>query len=655
MRAYGFVTSARAGRGSSGGSAASMAVATIVAVSMLVACRAASSPVDGPAPGPAKAEPDQGAVAMFRGDAAHSGVYAAASFRDVGGVAWTSHADGPVRSAAAIADGVVYVGGGDGVVRALDLTSGSELWRFDAGPAITSSPAVAGGHVIFATVAGRVHALSIADGEPVWSMDTSPFRPLRWGWDYFTPSPTVVGSTVVVAGGDGVLRALDLDTGATLLEVDLGTAIRSTPAFAEGFVFVGDVNGVVHAIDLATGDIRWRHETEGAALESSEFGFDRQTLQASAAVADGIVYIGSRDGHLYALGAVTGERLWTASYEPSWVSSSAVVTGGVVFTGTSDAHLVQALDARTGDLQWSVDVGSRVLGSPSMVGQALVVADEAGILRGLDPATGEEWWLYHGAGPFHSSPVARGGLLVLGDDAGVIHAIRGCGPSPRLAVYRDSAAARFATTPGSEELTDALAGRGYRVLDTPALGAFLEENLGSGIPSVVVFALDYLPDAVGPTQSDSLGLLRRYLDGGGKVVWLGLPPRAVVRDSAGTFVAYDATRATGITGVPFTDVEGGEYGAYPTETGTAWGVQRFQIGRLAVDPATVDRVLTTDPFGRASAWVSEFGGREGTGFVYLWGLGATPGLHDTVARVAEYGVMRATTGFAGPTDCGEGL
>ena len=67
--------------------------------------------------------------AMFRGDAAHSGVYDTQGMEQLGGVLWSVQTEGPIRSTPTVSGGIVYVGSSDGSLYALDRASGSRLWR----------------------------------------------------------------------------------------------------------------------------------------------------------------------------------------------------------------------------------------------------------------------------------------------------------------------------------------------------------------------------------------------------------------------------------------------------------------------------------------------------------------------------------------------
>jgi hypothetical protein len=101
-------------------------------------------------------------------------------------------------------------------------------------------------------------------------------------------SPAVADGGVYVGSSDGHLYAVDRATGAERWRVATGGSVFSSPAAVVGLVYVGNDGGVLFAVDAATGTERWRFETE-------------DSTRSSPAVLDGVVYVGSDDGHLYAL------------------------------------------------------------------------------------------------------------------------------------------------------------------------------------------------------------------------------------------------------------------------------------------------------------------------------------------------------------------
>jgi outer membrane protein assembly factor BamB len=90
-------------------------------------------------------------------------------------------------------------------------------------------------------------------------------------------------------------------------------------------------------------------------------------VAASPAVVGGVVYVGSWDGYEYALNASNGTMLWKAylgvaklsSCNPpaAGVTSSAAVVNGVVYVGGGDQYWY-ALNASTGAVLWKIDVGN---------------------------------------------------------------------------------------------------------------------------------------------------------------------------------------------------------------------------------------------------------------------------------------------------------
>jgi outer membrane protein assembly factor BamB len=69
---------------------------------------------------------------MFRGNAAHSGVYAASPGQALAGLQWRFMTDGDVVSSPTVVGETVFVGSGDGHLYAVDRATGTRKWAFDA-------------------------------------------------------------------------------------------------------------------------------------------------------------------------------------------------------------------------------------------------------------------------------------------------------------------------------------------------------------------------------------------------------------------------------------------------------------------------------------------------------------------------------------------
>ena len=122
-----------------------------------------------------------------------------------------------------------------------------------------------------------------------------------------------------------------------------GDRVHSSPAVANGVVYVGSDDHNVYALNASTGAKLWSYTTG-------------DVVDSSPAVANGVVYVGSYDGNVYALNASTGAKLWSYTTGAS-VYSSPAVANGVVYVGSDDGN-VYALNASTGAKLWSYTTGS---------------------------------------------------------------------------------------------------------------------------------------------------------------------------------------------------------------------------------------------------------------------------------------------------------
>ncbi|MFC1949888.1 PQQ-binding-like beta-propeller repeat protein [Chloroflexota bacterium] len=135
-------------------------------------------------------------------------------------------------------------------------------------------------------------------------------------------------------------------------------------------------------------------------------------VHSSAAVVDGILYIGSRDRNFYALDADTGAKKW--EYQTgSWVESSPAVTGGVVYFGSNDGRLY-ALDAKSGEGIWDFRTPYPVRCSPAIADGVVYFGSDDYYFYALDTEDGEELWKYDTDRPAGSSPVVSGGVVYIG-------------------------------------------------------------------------------------------------------------------------------------------------------------------------------------------------------------------------------------------------
>ena len=222
----------------------------------------------------------------------------------------------------------------------------------------TGSPIL--GYVRFSREAEGYHfGKSYFAGSLYWRYKT--------GDDGFS-SPAVADGVVYVGSEDYYLYALDAGSGRLVWRYETGDDVVSSPAVADGVVYVGSWDHFVYALDAGSGRLVWRYETG-------------KNVVSSPAVADGVVYVGSIDNYVYALDAGSGRLVWR--YETGDdVISSPTVADGVVYVGSSDDY-VYALDAGSGRLVWRYETGSDVGSSPTVADGVVYVGSGDNYVYGI--------------------------------------------------------------------------------------------------------------------------------------------------------------------------------------------------------------------------------------------------------------------------------
>jgi outer membrane protein assembly factor BamB len=231
-------------------------------------------------------------------------------------------------------------------------------------------------------------------------------------WIYTTggsveSSPAVANGTVFVGSNDYRVYALNASTGAQVWNYTTGNDVTSSPAVANNKVYVGGWDQKVYALNASTGAQVWNYTT-------GSFVFSSPTA------ASGKVYI-CAEGKVYALNASTGKQVWTYTTGGS-VESSPAVASGTVFVG-SDDNKTYALNALTGALVWNYTTGGMVESSPAVAGGTVYVGSYDGKVYALNASTGKRLWSFATASYVYSSPAVAAGIVYVGSYDGKVYAL----------------------------------------------------------------------------------------------------------------------------------------------------------------------------------------------------------------------------------------
>jgi outer membrane protein assembly factor BamB len=202
-----------------------------------------------------------------------------------------------------------------------------------------------------------------------------------------------------------------------------GNVNRSTPAVMDGVVYVGSRTGILYAIEADSGNLKWKFAAPSE-------------ISSSPAVAEGLVYVNSDSG-FFAVDASSGRQAWQiktgepVAFDQRWdyFQSSPVYADGVVYFGSADSFIYSA-EAKSGKVLWKYKTRGRVRSSPAMVGGVIYVGSMDGNLYALDARTGELKWKFKTAGDaffptgeVQSSPAVADGMVFFGSRDGHLYAV----------------------------------------------------------------------------------------------------------------------------------------------------------------------------------------------------------------------------------------
>jgi len=229
----------------------------------------------------------------------------------------------------------------------------------------------------------------------------------------FGAVPVIAGGTIYLGDLDGTFHALDLETGATRwsFKADAAgfpsaAAVSLDPALP--LVVVGDDTGVVRGFDRATGKVVWEYETDGEISGGP-------TILPAADGTPARVLVGSQDASLACLALADGAVAWKHSIADQIRCSPTVVEGRVLIAGC-DGKL-HVIDAHTGTETAAVPIDGPTGTTPAAADGRVYFGTEGGTVFGIDVRAGAVAWKMAAAvnaQAYRSSAAIADGVVIVG-------------------------------------------------------------------------------------------------------------------------------------------------------------------------------------------------------------------------------------------------
>lgn len=237
----------------------------------------------------------------FRGNPERTGYYADPAGYPSGPPSWTTKLGCEIVSSPCVKDNILYVGGRDSCIYALDCGTGGVRWKRKTGGWVDAGPMIDGDRLIVGSRDSTIYSLDKSTGEvrgrwaaglqlssPVRAVDgsilcgrglpkggisgfaagSSGADPVVPSWSISLPqytysSPAVHGQAAVIGATDGSLYGIDTNLKDTIWSLPTkGGVYLSTPAIDDTTVYFapGDEDRSVYAVNLLTGKIIWKSD-----------------------------------------------------------------------------------------------------------------------------------------------------------------------------------------------------------------------------------------------------------------------------------------------------------------------------------------------------------------------------------------------------------
>ncbi|MHB1430787.1 MAG: outer membrane protein assembly factor BamB family protein [Streptosporangiaceae bacterium] len=365
------------------------------------------------------------------------------------GVAWATDlygaaVDSPVvYYDAAIGKTLAYIGTERGDLLAVDVATGQILWSIWLGSPIRATPVVASGGVFVGTydspriykvnaTTGRVEC-SAASPQPIEGTPIAAAPPGGVPTVYFGSNDSATASGPLLAVNAGTCQTEWRFTSYVSRSGTWDPSSYAVDASGVPLVLFGsaDPDSQVYAVNAVTGAMVWHFAVDNPAPHVYDVGAGITVSPPGVnGFADGVAYVPSKYGVMYALDLTTGKPIWSFDYNQALKAngggiSTAALAGQDLVLGYGQGLL--ELDARTGALRWSQQdpAGIEIDSSPAIAGaagtQVVVAGDLAGGIDVVSLATGQQLYHYQTGGYITASPAVTDGNILIASSDGFLY------------------------------------------------------------------------------------------------------------------------------------------------------------------------------------------------------------------------------------------
>lgn len=219
---------------------------------------------------------------------------------------WQQSTGGEISGAVGFHQANMLVASQDGKLYCFAIADGTPRWTYQTEDQIRCSPTVAGDRTFLGGCDGKLHIVDLTTGKSIGD-------PLPLGGPTGS-TPAVLGDRAFLPVMGGQVFAFDWRKPDQLWSYEDDEApqeYRSSAAVCDELVVVSSENKQVDAISMETGERKWRHTL-------------RRRAVASPVIAGDDVWIASTDGRLIRLALADGAEKWSYEIRGSFAAGPAI-------------------------------------------------------------------------------------------------------------------------------------------------------------------------------------------------------------------------------------------------------------------------------------------------------------------------------------------
>jgi len=276
----------------------------------------------------------------------------------------------------------IYVAGKEGSFSAIDRSTGKPVWKQQV-PNVDFSEDILieyNDQVVYYYYSGNntLTAFNASNGSQIWSVSES-----HYARDMMFSDNTIYLITSSSHSSTSFITALDVKTGNQIWELAFESISSSEIIGGEIYIWAGYgyTKSDLVVVNKGTGELVWK------------FNGDYSHDDIRYIIEDGVVYIGTKDGFLFALDSKTGKRIWqTKSPGLPYYFYMEKNTLVIVY----EEKYVVAFDMKSGKQKWFLDIAtaSEYYGEFMIAGDGVVYVSSIinRKIYAIDIDTGKELW-----------------------------------------------------------------------------------------------------------------------------------------------------------------------------------------------------------------------------------------------------------------------